>query len=143
MLSRRGVLTIVMRVSTVMLVVTLSSLAACDRSAEQEAIRLTGGPPARGKAIIRRYGCVSCHTIPGVRGADALVGPPLTGIASRAYIAGVLPNTPDNMMRWIRDPQSVDSLTAMPNTGVTANDARDIAAYLYTPREGTRPPREF
>jgi cytochrome c len=132
MLSHHRVLTIAMRVSAATLVATLLPLAACHRSAEQEAIRLTGGRPARGKEIVRPYGCVSCHTIPGVRGADALVGPPLTGIASRAYIAGVLPNTPDNMMRWIRDPQSVDSLTAMPNTGVTANDARDIAAYLYT-----------
>jgi cytochrome c1 len=63
-----------------------------------------------------------------------LVGPPLAGVASRAYIAGVLPNTPENMMVWVRDPQGVDSLTAMPNTGVTASDARDIAAYLYTLR---------
>jgi cytochrome c len=69
-----------------------------------------------------------------VVGADGLVGPPLTGIASRAFIAGVLPNAPDNMIRWIRDPRAVDSLTAMPNTGVTPADARDIAAYLYTLR---------
>jgi cytochrome c1 len=69
-----------------------------------------------------------------VAGADGLVGPPLAGIASRAYIAGVLPNAPDNMLRWIRDPKSVDPLTAMPNTGVTPSDARHIAAYLYTLR---------
>jgi len=93
---------------------------------------MTGGDPSRGPALMRKYGCQSCHTIPGVVGADGLVGPPLAGIASRSYIAGVLTNAPDNMLRWIRDPKAVDPLTAMPNTGVTASDARHIVAYLYT-----------
>lgn len=100
----------------------------------REAAAMTGGDPARGPALMRKYGCQSCHTIPGVTGADGLVGPPLAGIASRSYIGGVLPNAPDNMLRWIRDPKAVDSLTAMPNTGVTPSDARHIAAYLYTLR---------
>jgi cytochrome c len=100
----------------------------------REAAAMTGGDPARGPALMRKYGCQSCHTVPGVVGADGLVGPPLAGIASRSYIAGVLPNAPDNMLRWIEDPRSVDSLTAMPNTGVTPSDARHIAAYLYTLR---------
>jgi len=81
---------------------------------------------------MRKYGCQTCHTVPGVVGANGLVGPPLAGIASRSYIAGVLPNAPDNMLAWIRDPQRVDPKTAMPNTGVTPSDARHIAAYLYT-----------
>jgi cytochrome c len=113
-------------------------LAACDshvRGAEaREAAAITGGDPARAPALMRTYGCASCHTIPGVDGANALVGPPLTHMASRAYIGGVLPNSPDNLMRWIRDPKGVDSLTAMPNTGVSESDARHIAAYLYTLR---------
>jgi cytochrome c len=100
----------------------------------REAAAMTGGDPARGPALLRKYGCQSCHTIPGVTGADGLVGPPLAGIASRSYIAGVLPNAPDNMLRWIQDPKSVDPLTAMPKTGVTPSDARHIAAYLYTLR---------
>lgn len=100
----------------------------------REAAAITGGDPARGPALMRKYGCQSCHTIPGVTGADGLVGPPLAGIASRSYIGGVLPNAPDNMLRWIEDPKAVDSLTAMPNTGVTPSDARHIAAYLYTLR---------
>jgi cytochrome c1 len=98
------------------------------------AAAITGGDPARGPLLMRKYGCQSCHTIPGVVGADALVGPPLTHMASRSYVAGVLPNAPDNMIRWIRDPRGVDSLTAMPNVGVTESDARHIAAYLYTLR---------
>jgi cytochrome c len=98
----------------------------------REAAAMTGGDPSRGPDLLRKYGCQTCHAIPGVVGANGLVGPPLGGIASRSYIAGVLPNAPDNMLRWIRDPRGVDSLTAMPNTGVTPSDARHIAAYLYT-----------
>ncbi|MGH7618742.1 MAG: c-type cytochrome, partial [Gemmatimonadaceae bacterium] len=60
------------------------------------------------------------------------VGPPLDGVARRAIIGGVLPNTPDNMMRWIEDPPAVAPNTAMPNLGVAPQSARDIVAYLYT-----------
>jgi cytochrome c1 len=114
-------------------------LAACNRlprdsSAREQAMELTGANPDGGPALMRHYGCVSCHTIPGVRGADATVGPPLTAMSRRTYIAGVLPNNPANMVRWIVNPPSVDSLTAMPYLGVTAGDARTIAAYLYTLR---------
>ena len=108
---------------------------ACGGASEvdaREAAAITGGDPSRGPDLLRKYGCQSCHTIPGVVGANGLVGPPLAGIASRSYIAGVLPNAPDNMLRWIRDPKEVDAKTAMPNTGVTPSDARHIAAYLYT-----------
>ena len=100
----------------------------------REAAAMTGGDPARGPDLMRKYGCQSCHTIPGVVGAAGHVGPPLAGIASRSYIGGVLPNAPANMLRWIQDPKLVDSLTAMPNVGVTPSDARNIAAYLYTLR---------
>src|SRR5919202_5823376 len=94
------------------------ALSACNQEAERQAAAMTGGDPTRGRAAISRYGCATCHTIPGIRGADALVGPPLTQIASRSYIAGVLPNTPENMVRWIENPPQVDRLTAMPNLGV-------------------------
>ena len=100
---------------------------------EADAMALThGGNAARGKELIRFYGCGSCHTIPRVTGAEASVGPSLQGIATHAYIAGVLPNQPENMIRWIMNPPGVDDKTAMPNLRVTATDARDIAAYLYT-----------
>lgn len=101
---------------------------------EAQAAALTGGEPARGRTLIRQYGCGSCHTIPGVSGATATVGPSLAGIAARAYIGGVLENSPANMMRWIQDPKVVDEKTAMPDLGVTPEHARDIAAYLYTLR---------
>jgi len=92
----------------------------------------TGGDPHHGANVIAYYGCGSCHTIPGISGAAGHAGPPLSGIASRIYIAGVIQNTPGNMMRWIENPKAVDEKTVMPNLGVTPKDAADIAAYLYT-----------
>ncbi len=101
---------------------------------DQRNPRLLGGNAERGKAAMGEYGCTSCHIVPGIAGARGNAGPPLSGIGSRAYIAGVLPNTPENMVRWIMDPQSVDSLTAMPKVGVSDTLARDIAEYLYRVR---------
>ena len=106
----------------------------CGDDLDRSAALLTGGDPAKGRAAIDRYGCSSCHTIPRVRGADALVGPPLDRIGSRMYIAGVLENTPENLMRWVRNPPAVDPRTAMPNLHVSEVDARDIAGFLYTLR---------
>jgi cytochrome c len=93
-----------------------------------------GGDPERGRAGLRKYGCSSCHTIPGVLGADGLVGPPLTSMGARTYLAGALPNTPENLVRWIRHPQEIRPPNAMPDLHVTEEDGRDIAAYLYTLR---------
>lgn len=112
------------------------TIAGCDRNRAiyEEARTLTGGDPHRGVAAIGRYGCGACHQIPGVRGASATVGPPLSGIALRGYLAGQLSNSPENMRRWIQHPQTVERGTAMPEMGVTDADARDITAYLYTLR---------
>ena len=122
-----------MRASSVLLALLLA-LAACGGQVERSARAMTGGEPERGRALIRQYGCSACHLVPGVAGAEGLVGPPLNGIGSRAYLAGRLHNTPDNLMRWIREPQRVAPGTAMPDMGVTERDGRDIAAYLYTLR---------
>ncbi len=95
---------------------------------------VTGGDVDRGRVAIRQYGCQTCHVIPGVTGADSLVGPPLNGMASRVYIGGVLQNSSDNMIAWLKDPQAFEPLSAMPGLGLTDQDARDITAYLYTLR---------
>jgi cytochrome c len=94
----------------------------------------TGGNIHAGKALLQAYGCGSCHVIPGVPGARGLVGPPLLFWARRTYIAGELPNTPDNLVKWIEAPPSVEPGTAMPTLGVSEQQARDMAAYLYTIR---------
>jgi putative membrane protein len=109
-------------------------ISGCTDHDAQWAASMTGGTPSRGRETIRSYGCQSCHTIPGVTGAKSLVGPPLGGIASRSYIAGVMSNTPQHMIEWLRNPPGIDSKTAMPDMNVTERDARDIAAYLYTLR---------
>lgn len=92
------------------------------------------GDPQRGARLIQQFGCGGCHTVPGVTGADGLVGPPLTRFGARSYVAGELTNNADNLQRWIQNPQAVEAGTAMPNLGVTAVDAQDIAAYLLTLR---------
>jgi cytochrome c2 len=108
--------------------------AGCGRGVEREAAALTMGSPARGKDAINRHGCATCHQIPGIGGTQGLVGPPLKGIANRSYVAGTLVNAPENMTRWIQNPQAVDQKTAMPNLGLSEAEARDVAAYLYTLR---------
>lgn len=118
-----------------LLLLGVAAVAGCSNGGDADAAALTqGGNAARGRELVRSYGCGACHTIPHVTGAVAVVGPSLDGIASRAYIAGVLPNEPVNMMRWIMNPPGIDPKTAMPNLRVSARDARDIAAYLYTLR---------
>ena len=121
------------RVLLVLLAVSLGA-AACGSTYNQVARDLTGGEPTRGPQAIRKYGCDTCHTIPGVLSASAVVGPPLTQVARRVYLAGRIENTPDNMLQWIRHPHSVDDRTVMPEMGVSMQDGRDIVAYLYTLR---------
>jgi cytochrome c1 len=115
---------------------TTAGLYAADRAGERTAlaIKLTGGNPARAPHLMRHYGCAGCHTIPGVAGADGLAGPPLSSLSQRVYIGGVLPNTPDNLLAWIVDPRAANPRTAMPVTGIADQDARDVAAYLYSIR---------
>jgi cytochrome c1 len=108
-------------------------LAACNREDKQQISNMTGGgDSAKGKQAIVKWGCTGCHNVPGVEGPKGMVGPPLDHMASRTVIAGKIQNTPPNMIQWIENPQSLDPNNAMPNLGVTAEDAKDIAAYLYT-----------
>jgi cytochrome c2 len=107
---------------------------------ERERMRMhaavaTGGDPARGEAMFIQYGCGSCHALKDVRTATGMVGPPLDGIAVREIIGGHLANKPENMERWIRDPQHVSPGTAMPDLRVGEADARDMTAFLYTRAE--------
>ena len=101
------------------------------------AAAITGGDPHAGQEAVLRYGCGSCHTIPGVTRARGLVGPPLGNFGSRVYVGGVLYNTPENVMSWVKDPPGISPKTAMPNLGVSDRDARDITAYLYTLTDGS------
>jgi cytochrome c1 len=116
----------------VLVVLPMVVVAACSRTPAPPPPESRAGHPDRGAELIARYGCGSCHTIPGINRANGLVGPPLTRFGARSYIAGELPNNAGNLQRWISDPQAVEPGTAMPDLGVGAIDAQDIAAYLYT-----------
>lgn len=106
--------------------------ALAEKQPEPAVVRDRKVDPERGKVALQQYACATCHVIPGVVGAKSLVGPPLDGFAKRIYIAGSLPNTPENLIEWLKNPQQISSSSAMPDLGVTESDARDIAAYLYT-----------
>ena len=118
------------RVALLLVVLAAMVLAACN-SARKPATSTIGNAKL-GKQAIVKYGCGSCHTIPGIKEADALVGPPLTHFAERSFIAGQLANTEENLARWIRDPQAVEPGTAMPDLDVSPEDAQNIAAYITT-----------
>jgi cytochrome c len=119
-------------ISSILLVGAVVLLASgCVQTADTAPI-MPGGDAARGRVLLHTYGCGACHLIPGVRRANSLVGPPLTAWAERHYIAGSLPNRAENLRQWLQDPQAVEPGTAMPDMGVTEQDARDMGAYLYT-----------
>ena len=122
--------------STATVLLTLLAGVAVDRLRSREqsiavATALTNGDPILAPPIFRRYGCIGCHTIPGVPGADGKVAARLEGLRSRVYIAGTLNNTGDALVAWIVAPQRFRPNTAMPVTGITEPEARHLAAYLY------------
>jgi cytochrome c551/c552 len=97
--------------------------------AENRHVGPTGyaGDPERGRALVQSYGCLSCHE-------NGAVGPALDDIGARSYLGGKFPNVPGVMQQWIRHPQSLKPGTVMPDLGVSARDADDMAAYLATLR---------
>jgi cytochrome c len=125
-----------MRISALVMMIGMASVAlmlsGCSNSTAAAASVVAGGSPMRGMSAISAYGCGSCHTVRGISSAHGLVGPPLTGIRDRMYIAGMLANSPANLEHWIKDPKSVNPNTAMPKLGLSDRDAADIAAYLYS-----------
>jgi cytochrome c2 len=90
------------------------------------------GDPERGRIALTQHACRACHMIPGVTGPETYVGRPLEDLAERRFIAGSLPNTQANLVRWIRNPQAIDPQTAMPALGVSERDALDMSAWLLT-----------
>ncbi|WIW46868.2 c-type cytochrome [Bradyrhizobium sp. 62B] len=122
-------------VATASLLVAAAVVTGFARSERQQneaiARAMSGGDPARAPDLIRRYGCAGCHTISGIPGGDGKVGGSLDGLRGRVYVAGVASNTPDNLVQWIVKPQAFSPRSAMPATGITEAEARDVAAYLY------------
>ena len=108
------------------LILAGAMLCGCNRVAPADARE-----QARGKALLAAYGCTACHRIKGLQAGAGNAGPGLEHIAENSYIAGVLPNTTDAMVRWIVAPRRIIPGTAMPDLNVSPDEARAMAAYLY------------
>jgi cytochrome c2 len=93
--------------------------------------QMTGGDPDKAQNALKQYGCTACHDVPGVKSPGGLAGPSLSSIAQRLYVGGAVENTPDNLVRWIVNPKAFTARTAMPVTGISESEARNVAAYLY------------
>lgn len=112
-----------------------SALAGCTGGSTARSYGVAiNGDAQHGKQLIQAYGCGACHIIPGIHNARGLVGPPLTLFGERTMIAGELPNSPSNLVRWVQNPPSIEPATAMPDLGLSETQAEDVAAYLYTLR---------
>ncbi len=128
--SRRARAAFVLPVLLLLVISAVIAIGCGEEVRQSRSPDVTFGDPDIGRQVIEDRGCGSCHRIPGVPAADGLVGPPLDAMGRRTFIAGELPNTPENMVRWVRDPQSVEPGTAMPDLGLSLDEARDVAAYL-------------
>ncbi|WP_343731348.1 c-type cytochrome [Duganella sp.] len=115
----------------ILFLLSLAWLAACDSSGPAPA-RVAGGDVRRGQLLLAQYQCGACHRIAGVESARGQVGPPLDSFGRRSYIAGSLPNAPETLVRWLVDPPALKPGTTMPAMGVSEQDARHMAAYLYS-----------
>ncbi len=122
------------RVLRLAAITAITGASACGKASDNSTPEqyVEGGNATRGRATIAAYGCGACHSIPGVLGANGMVGPPLDHWSQRRIIAGEVPNDPARLITWLMVPQSTEPGTAMPNMGVTDGEARDMAAYLYT-----------
>jgi cytochrome c len=110
----------------------LASACARPPGDERALQHVPGGDPDYGLRLIRSYGCAACHIVPGIRDTEGLVGPPLIHWSRRVLLAGSIPNTPDNTIRFIHSPQSLSPDTGMPDVGATPEESRHMAAYLFT-----------
>lgn len=118
----------------VALLAAATALGACQPRLVQTAGPVPGADGSHGRRVLAEAGCGHCHQIPGVEGAQGMVGPPLDHMAQRTILAGYFPNTPVNLVHWIEAPQRFLPGNAMPNAEINDHDARDVAAYLYSLR---------
>lgn len=84
----------------------------------------------RGRQLLARYHCGTCHSIPGVAASQGKFAASLEAYGRRSYIVGRVPNEPALLARWIVEPGAIVPGTLMPNMGVSHADGRDMAAYL-------------
>jgi cytochrome c2 len=118
--------------------VVMGSLSGCDPSKPADGAEnamgelLTRADAERGRTLIAEKGCLACHVVPGIRAPVSFVGPPLDSMDRQAYVSGRWPNTVETLVRWLQDPPAMNPMTAMPDVGLTREEAEHIAAYLVT-----------
>jgi len=138
-----------MRLSGLAIVLAALTLAACGTAQPQPIPRAPAvsaapapamtpapnvpGNPDSGRQLFEQKGCGGCHTLTALPDATGVIGPPLDNVALRPTIAGEdIPNSPDTLARWIMDPPSLKPDTQMPKLGLSADQAHDVAAFLYS-----------
>ena len=90
---------------------------------------------AKGLEIFRTSTCINCHAINGVPGANARVAPDLTHVGSRQQLAaGIVENTPENMRRWVKNPQAIKPGALMPDFYLDDEQINQLADYLSSLR---------
>lgn len=119
-----------LRAGAVLLCAVLAS--AC--GSREAPSRVDGGDPERGRLLTQQYQCAACHFIPEVQGAGGDAGPSLQYMGRLSYIAGGIPNQPENMIRFLQNPPAVKPGTLMPALGISEEEARHMAAFMYTLR---------
>ena len=105
--------------------------AACGDSGPPGPRVLPAGDAERGREIMARVGCGSCHAVPGLDWPQGRVGPPLDGMGGRALIGSGLPNRPETLIPYLIDAPAADPGSPMPPMPLSEEEARDVAAYLY------------
>ena len=117
-----------LRISAVLMCAVLAS--AC--GSQHKPSRVEGGDPERGRLLTQQYQCAACHFIPEVQGTNGDAGPSLQYMGRLSYIAGSIPNQPENMVRFLQNPPAVKPGTLMPALGISEEEARHMAAFMYT-----------
>ena len=87
-----------------------------------------------GQQLFAQKACVACHTIQGVPGAVGVIGPNLNDLKGRTTLAsGMIENSPENLARWIQDPQAIKPgvLMVLP-VPVNEQEAAQLAAFLLS-----------
>ena len=120
------------RLTTAALLCAAALASGCAK--EEPASRVVGGDPERGRLLVQQYQCAACHFIPEVQGPNGDAGPSLQYMGRLSYIAGSIPNQPENMIRFLQNPPAVKPGTLMPALGISEDEARHMAAFMYTLR---------
>ena len=92
----------------------------------------TDGAAAQGLELVKTESCLNCHAISGLPGHKN-IGPDLTHIASRRILAsGAIDNSPKNLFKWLKDPDSIKPESHMPNFQLSDERVNDLVAYMET-----------